>query len=439
MREPCSLLVALLLLLLLVIVIAADIGSATISDAPDLVPYLDGIGNLDHRVYSGYVNVDAKHGAHLYYLFFESLNSPSTDPLVIWLNGGPGCSSLFGAFIENGPFSIDANATTTGLHRNPFSWTAKANVLYIDQPVGTGFSYVVNPTGYVTSEKKMATELYVLLHTFLFKLHPEFSHHDLYIFGESYAGKYIPSISDYILQQNANTSETINLRGIGIGDGWVSPYWQTGSYASFLWSNRLITEKQLHEADLVNTEYQKLIDKKMYIAAAELGNLLLEGLVLAAGGVDVYDVRTKKDPTDPLSSALTSYLNRHTVQDQLHVGSHHWKSCGAILLTDEARSVETLLPRLLANMTVLLYNGNQDLICNYLGTAVWSSKIQWPHQKEYNEAEYKPWFVDSTFRGIIRQAATLSFLILNDAGHFVPYNLPQISQEMLYRFIDGKL
>jgi len=91
--------------------------------------------------YSGYLDVtDTK---KLHYIFVESENNATTDPVVIWFNGGPGCSSLLGYFQEHGPYVIEDNANT--IHRNPNPWNANASMLYIESPAGVGFS-VANTT-----------------------------------------------------------------------------------------------------------------------------------------------------------------------------------------------------------------------------------------------------------------------------------------------------
>jgi carboxypeptidase C (cathepsin A) len=116
------------------------------------------------------------------YRFFESRNSPSTDPVTLWMTGGPGCSSEVALFGENGPCSVNAGGNAT-IH-NPFSWNAKSNLLYIDQPTGTGFSYGL---GLDHDEEQVGNDMYDFLQQF-FKAHPEYQKNDFNTFGESYAG-----------------------------------------------------------------------------------------------------------------------------------------------------------------------------------------------------------------------------------------------------------
>ena len=113
--------------------------------------------------------------------------------MVVWLTGGPGCSSEVAIFGENGPFSVNDDLS---LKRNEFSWNNNANVIYVDQPVGTGFSKA-KILDYTHSEKEIADEFYQFLVKFIAK-YPEFNSRELFITGESYAGHYIPAISAFI-------------------------------------------------------------------------------------------------------------------------------------------------------------------------------------------------------------------------------------------------
>ena len=105
-----------------------------------LIRALPGAPKLSEAQYAGLLPVDRTGDANLFYWFFESANSPSIDPIVIWLNGGPACSSMDGLFIELGPYKMCKDGT---ISKNAYSWNKVANLLFIDQPVGTGLSYTV--------------------------------------------------------------------------------------------------------------------------------------------------------------------------------------------------------------------------------------------------------------------------------------------------------
>ncbi|RKO89876.1 serine carboxypeptidase-domain-containing protein, partial [Blyttiomyces helicus] len=167
------------------------------------------------RMYSGNVPV-LKDGASLFFWYIAS-PTPSKD-LVVWLNGGPGCSSLLGAFEENGPIRVANSSTGPEWSRNPYSWDNAANVLYVEQPVGTGFAFA-NGSDFATNEITVGENFYTFLNSF-YDIFPETLAHRLYITGESYAGMYIPYITATLAEKNILTNgRPIPLAGILVGDG----------------------------------------------------------------------------------------------------------------------------------------------------------------------------------------------------------------------------
>merc|ERR1711865_1188654 len=164
--------------------------------------------------YAGYLPVEA--GAkELFYWYHEATSDASTKPLVLWLNGGPGCSSLGGMFTENGPYVLDSHLNIT---LNPFSWNKVANMLYIEQPAGVGFSHPAAPT----NDSVTAADTHSALVAFLAK-HPELKGRKFYIAGESYGGHYIPNTAKAVLEANAKADEQdkINLVGFAVGNGYT--------------------------------------------------------------------------------------------------------------------------------------------------------------------------------------------------------------------------
>lgn len=145
--------------------------------------------NVDNVTqYSGYLD-NEEDDKHLFYWFFESRNDPKNDPVVLWLNGGPGCSSLTGLFMELGPSSINEKGEVV---YNPSSWNENANVIFLDQPVNVGYSY---SSGKVSNTVAAGKDVYALL-TLFFKQFPQYAKQPFHISGESYAGHYILSVEE---------------------------------------------------------------------------------------------------------------------------------------------------------------------------------------------------------------------------------------------------
>jgi carboxypeptidase C (cathepsin A) len=155
----------------------------------DLVTDLPGLSyDPGFKQFSGYLTVDEDHGRKIHYWYVESQGSPSEDPVVYWTNGGPGCSGLLAFGYEHGPYFY---SQTGKLSPNPYSWNKVANMLYVEQPAGVGFSYSEIETDYSMDDKKTSVDNYVLIREFL-KRFPERQNNDFYVTSESYGGHYMP-------------------------------------------------------------------------------------------------------------------------------------------------------------------------------------------------------------------------------------------------------
>jgi carboxypeptidase C (cathepsin A) len=252
-------------------------------------------GAIKDKSYAGYIEVEPVNKAKLFYWFFESRSNPTTDPLVLWMTGGPGCSSELAIVFENGPFSVDKTLT---LVPNPESWNNKANVIYIDQPFGTGFS--PPSLDIVANEREMAEYMYAFLQGFL-KTYPVYKNSPFFITGESYAGHYIPALSHAIVIANSRgTAPKINLKGVAIGNGWVDPQVQYSAYAPFSLQNKLVNKAVYEIMEANNAVCQHLInianDTQSWIEAEDACSLIMEEALKAAPKIDgkqinVYNIK----------------------------------------------------------------------------------------------------------------------------------------------------
>jgi len=196
--------------------------------------------------------VNKEYNSNLFFWFFPSQNGDKNAPVLLWLQGGPGASSLFGLFVENGP--IEAINSEKIIERN-ISWNAEYSILYIDNPVGTGFSFVDKDEGYTRTQDDVARDLYSGLSQF-FQIFTDYARSPFYVTGESYAGKYVPSISYKIHQENQNASAKIkiNLVGLSMGNGWTDPYRQY-AYGPLVYQVKLVF---LSNTNLLSLELDRL-------------------------------------------------------------------------------------------------------------------------------------------------------------------------------------
>jgi serine carboxypeptidase-like clade 2 len=165
--------------------------------------------------------VNASHNRNLFYWLVESAGDPLSDPLVLWTNGGPGCSSLSGGlFSEFGPFRPNADGSLT-LTPNPYTWTKHANIIFLEQPAGVGFSWSADTDDYTTGDFQSAQDAYQFLLGFT-KRFPQYAGRELYISGESYGGHYVPSFAKAIVDGNAaGGNAQLNIRGFLVGNAWT--------------------------------------------------------------------------------------------------------------------------------------------------------------------------------------------------------------------------
>lgn len=153
--------------------------------------------------WTGYI--DLVDGKSLFFYFFESRSSPEEDPLVFWTNGGPGASSAFGLFMEHGPCRVSSpdrqeGPPINGTTRFDYSWNTRANMIYVEQPVGVGYSYVRFGEGTWDAEQA-GRDIYSFFRIF-FSAFEQFRSNDFYLAGESYGGRYIPRFAAEMVDQD---------------------------------------------------------------------------------------------------------------------------------------------------------------------------------------------------------------------------------------------
>ncbi|EFA80920.1 peptidase S10 family protein [Heterostelium album PN500] len=373
------------------------------------------------KSWSGYYNVNQTTDANLFYWFFESQGNPATDPFIIWLTGGPGCSSELAIFYENGPFHLTDNLQLTP---NPYSWNTVANVLYVDSPVGTGFSYVSDPNGYSTDEDEVAENLYRMLSQFM-NDNSQFANLPFYIFGESYAGHYVPALAYYMYVKNQDPFSThFNLKGIAVGNAMVDPLVQYGSLGPFAFAHGLIGPLALKETEGLYASCVDAINSGSYNDSNTICNEIMNVIQEYAGPFNPYDVRLTCPPSLPLCynfTLATEYLSLPSVRQQLGVPANaSWQLCSSTVYADIINDwwnteVEHIPVLLQAGIKTLVYNGNMGWICNYLGSQAWVSQLDWPNNQQWNNAPRKIVMNGQDIGGYTQSYGGLTLMSVNNA------------------------
>lgn len=379
--------------------------------------------------------------------FFESRNDPKNDPVVLWLNGGPGCSSLTGLFFELGPSSIDENIKVV---HNDYAWNANASVIFLDQPVNVGFSYASQAVSNTVAASK---DVYALLTIFFHKF-PEYAKQDFHIAGESYAGHYIPVFANEILSY-PNTN--INLKSVLIGNGLTDPYNQYPAYRPMACGEggypAVLGESECQSMDNALPRCQSMIQNcyasqsawscvpaSIYCNNAMIGSY-------QRSGMNPYDVRVKCEGNSlcyPGLDNIDKYLNKKDVIKALGAEVSDYESCNFdvnrnfLLNGDWMQPYHTLVPKLLEKIPVLIYAGDADFICNWLGNKMWAEALDWPGQKDFNRADLTSLKGDDGAYGKVKTAGNFTFIQIFKAGHMVPFNQPAPALDFYNRWLSGE-
>ncbi|KAF5447333.1 hypothetical protein F2P56_032892 [Juglans regia] len=397
--------------------------------------------------HAGYYRLPHSKAARMFYLFFESRNSKN-DPVVIWLTGGPGCSSELAVFYENGPFQI---ANNLSLQWNEHGWDKASNLLYVDQPVGTGFSYTTDEQDIRHDEDGVSNDLYDFLQAF-FTQHSQFAKNDFYITGESYAGHYIPAFASRVHQGNkAKEGLHINLKGFAIGNGLTNPEIQYKAYPDYARDMGLIEKSDHDSISKMLPACEQAIKNcgtaggNECVSSYVVCNNIFNRIMQIAGDINYYDIRKKCEGDLCYDfSNMETFLNQKSVRDALGVGDLEFVSCSSnvyeAMLMDWMRNLEVGIPALLEDgIKVLVYAGEYDLICNWLGNSRWVHAMEWSGQKQFGASPTVQFVVDGAEAGVLKSHGPLTFLKVHDAGHMVPMDQSKASLQMLSSWMQGKL
>lgn len=210
---------------------------AVAAPAADLVTDLPGSEGLGlPTMYSGYLDLPSSE-KHIFYWFVQASESPETAPLALWTNGGPGCSGLTGFMTEQGPFHIDAEGSP---YTNEYAWNTAANMLFVEQPAGVGFSYSDDHSDYTTGDWQAAHDNFEAINVFLSEF-PEYAQNDFYLTAESYGGHYLPTLAKYIVDNNDGS---IAFKGFAVGNPYTSTVSnQVGEFTT-LYGHQVVSKPQ---------------------------------------------------------------------------------------------------------------------------------------------------------------------------------------------------
>ena len=436
-----------------------QIQSQAEADLVTSIPDCEYIGTL----YSGFLQVSEVKKFH--YMLNYAQENPDNKPLVLWFNGGPGCSSLANWAEDHGPskFSKDDKK----LHKNEYSWIKEANMLYIESPGNVGFSKIDSTSAddlKINDEITAKENLQALLK--FYEKFPGMKTHSLYISGVSYAGIYVPTLASEVIDYNKDKDDSvkIKLKGIFVGNGLTDPPNDDSATYDFIFTHYLSSyEDRLEYIKYCKNEYNE-----------EKCNKLLESILKELEEVNMYDYLRQCD-TAPKSYSFSSsnsnsyyygnarwffdkikysknssklmlsipcidstelikYFNRKDVQEALHV-SGNWDMCSDSVYNAYVQNRNGsygVYPKLLEEkIRILIYNGDTDLVVPYNANQMWIKKLQLAIQQPWRQ-----WKVDGNIAGYVTKYEGLTFCTIKGTGHMATQWKPKETYYMFSRWIN---
>ncbi|KAI3444111.1 hypothetical protein Pfo_000776 [Paulownia fortunei] len=430
-------------------------------------------GKLPFTLETGYIGVGEKEEVQLFYYFVESESNPEDDPLMLWLTGGPGCSGLSGLVYEIGPFTIDnanSNGSIPALILNKYSWTKVANIIFLDQPVGTGFSYANTSGASYSNDTLSATHTYDFLRKWLIS-HPKYLENPLYICGDSYSGIFVSLLVNEVYNGiEAGIKPMMNMKGYMLGNPFVDAFADVNARIPYAHRMGLLSDG-LYQSTKVHCHGNYMYvdpDNVLCLSDLERVEQCLEKICTSqilepsCGGLWRWkrDVLSWKMPSfvenpidflQPIAPTTkswcrdTTYLFSHTwandksVQKALHIREEtitEWVRCNHSIQHNEVGPDGTI-PYINNVQSVvhyhqdftnkscraLIYSGDHDMSIPHTSTTKWIDSLKLPIQ-----SDWRPWSVEGQIAGYTMTYGhsdyELTFATVKGAGHTAPEYKP---------------
>ncbi|KAK0421993.1 hypothetical protein QR680_007305 [Steinernema hermaphroditum] len=514
---------AALVILLAAALLGANADFKVNSAADDLVKDIPGLHyDPGFKTYSGYLDAgkdDQKNQGYMHYMLTESKSNPAKDPIILWLQGGPGCSGFSGAFEENGPFYMNKDGAT--IYENIYSWNVKANVLFFESPIGVGYSFMEGKPNYTRAhDDQTLAQNYNSLNSF-FKKFTQYQNQTFFIAGESYGGIYLPMLGDKLMSGIIKKDfVNPNFAGIAIGNGYMDIVMLQNSLV--LWSfyhgrislddwETLKSSKccvKAKGADFDQCDEHPILSLKLNISSTQrykpglqpkmflLKEYTLTDVITPPARMDQYNYyedcytyqsiafkgstgRFHQGKRESLlasskryhntatvinynstdfefgypcwqETAVATYFNRPEVQKAFHVEPAKLASfsdCNQAIYNkynvtytttrpffdNMMKNVDQLTKISQKKFRILVYNGDVDTVCNFIGDAKFIRTLAIDHK--LSESTRLPWFFRKKTGGFVQSYTSSSIAIdvltVKGAGHMVPMDRPGPALQMI--------
>jgi len=406
--------------------------------------------------FSGYIQLSGTEKQIHYWLVEAEIPDA---PLVFWTNGGPGCSGLIGFMTEQGPFRPDEAGL---IQPNEYAWNKVANMVFLEQPVGVGFSYSNNKDDYKIGDDQAAKDNLATIRGFLTRF-PQFAESPLYITSESYGGHYMPTLANEIINYNdATESGKLNFKGFAVGNPYTDYYSGVGAEMETYWGKQLLPKPS----------WDKYVANGCLTVEQQLNNSVCTYMILdfmkKVGNLNPYALdypvclssqqramhtflhgsESGYEPCEDEFSA--NYLNDPAVKKAIHVlDDIEWVECSHTTkyqMADKMLPMEKYYRTILNSKThpdlrVLVYSGDDDSVCGTIGTQKWIYDLGFPVDNLWTT-----WMVDgqtagysTTFKTPFGKESRFAFMTVHGAGHEVPTYKPKEALDLFKKYLQNDI
>jgi len=461
-------------MLFTLLVTIAFVGVAKIVQYPDTVlkdeiTELPGLpSGFTPKMFSGYININGGSRA-IFYWFIESENNPTTDPVVMWTNGGPGCSGLDGLLTEMGPFKPTANTANGSLVMNEYRWNKIANMIFIEQPAGVGFSWTKDTLDY--GDSLAASDNADFIEGWLASF-SNFKSNDFYIASESYGGHYMPTLTKELYERG--TVKTFKGMIVGNPLTWM-PYRNFGQFAVAAGRNMYPMpeweEYEKYKCEDNDSSYECYKLERLFdgytdgtdpyaldfpVCTDESTRAGREQRYWMARAIHRANSRKRQkmglkenfgayfpDDYEPcIENYMYWYLQRSDVRKALHItadSSSTWEMCSGYIneawnRTDFNAPMMPIYEYLVKNsgLKIMIYSGDDDSACATFGTQKFIWSMGWPIK-----SPWASWHVNGQVAGYVTKFEGFTFLTVHGAGHMVPATRPEFAYAVFNGYLNG--
>ncbi|KAH8394251.1 hypothetical protein KR215_010682, partial [Drosophila sulfurigaster] len=384
--------------------------------------------------------VEVRKGAHLFYwLHYTTANVSSFEerPLVIWLQGGPGVASTgCGCFEQLGPFDIEGQPRAS-------NWVQHMNVLFIDSPVGTGFSYVESFGEYAQNNTQIAVDLVTLMSDFL-RSHPEFQSVPLHIFSESYGGKMAPEFALELYRAQQRGEVQCQLKSVVVGNPFISPVDTILSYAPYLLQMGIVDHDGYKNLSRATSEFSRLVSAGDMRQAVDQDEQIQRLIMEITENVFVYNTQRRFHVDDVYhygdSPKLSDFMVNNVTKALNLTHMSEWTAFNSMVFfglgIDVVKPAVDIVTRLLdeTSIRVGVFSGILDIICATPGTVNWIDRMSWRSKQSYVDATRRPMHIDGFLEGYEKQGGNFSMFWVLRSGHSVQVDNPAAMSHILREF-----